>query len=132
MEDSIFTKIIRGEIPSHKIYEDDKTIAFLDIYPAQYGQVLVVPKVQVEDFFDLQPGDYRHFFESVQKVALKLHEVFPDKKRIALQIEGLDVPHVHAKLFPIDSGEEFRAIPDTSNDPDHAALSELAKKLAIS
>ena len=129
--DSIFTKIIKGEIPCEKIYEDDKTIAFMDIRPVQPGMVLVVPKVQVEAFMDLDDDYYRAFFDTVKKVAIKLKQVFPDKRRIGVQIEGLDVPHVHAKIFPINTGEEFRAKPDVSAEPDHSALADMAKKLAL-
>jgi histidine triad (HIT) family protein len=129
MEDSIFTKIIKGEIPAHKIYEDDNTVAFLDIHPVQPGMTLVVTRTQAETFLDLTDDDYRALWTSVKKVSARLHEVFPDKTRIGIQVEGLDVPHVHVKLIPIDSGEEFRSAPDMDAEPDHAALSALAEKL---
>lgn len=131
MQDSIFTKIIKGELPCHKIYEDNKTIAFMDIYPVQPGHVLVVTKEQVENFFELDESDYRAFFSTVKKVAERLRVVFPEKKRIGLQIEGLDVPHVHAKLFPINNADEYRAKPDMSSEPDHHTLREIASKLAF-
>lgn len=131
MQDSIFTKIIKGEIPSHKVYEDDKTYAFLDIHPVQEGMVLVVPKVQVAEFMDLDDEDYIALWQTVKKVARRLQEMYPNKRRIAVQVEGLDVDHVHVKLFPIDTGDEFRAVADPHAEPDHAALAELAKKLAF-
>lgn len=131
MEDSIFTKIIKGEIPAHKIYEDDKTIVIMDIFPVQPGHVLVIPKTQVEDFYNLSDEDYTALFKTVKKVAAKLKQVFPGKKKIALQIEGLDIPHVHVKLFPIDNADQFRA-PNSVSEPDHQALSEMAAKLKIS
>lgn len=131
MQDSIFTKIIKGEIPSHKVYEDDKTYAFLDIHPVQEGMVLVVPKVQVAEFMDLDDEDYIALWQAVKKVARRLQEMYPNKRRIAVQVEGLDVDHVHVKLFPIDTGDEFRAVADPHAEPDHAALAELAKKLAF-
>jgi len=131
MEPSIFTLIIRGEIPCHKIYEDERTIAFLDIHPIQKGHILVVPKVQVADFYDLGDEDYAAFFATVKKVARQLRTKFPAKKRIGVMIEGLDVEHVHAKVFPIDSGDEYRYAPDMSIDPDHTALAELADYLRI-
>lgn len=130
--DSIFTRIVKGEIPCHKVYEDEATLAFLDIHPVQPGMVLVITKREVEDLLQLEPDELRAWSSTIQKVARRLKEVFPDKKRICVQIEGLDVPHVHAKLFPIDSGAEFRAEPDMSSEPDHAALAELAKKLSFS
>ena len=131
MEDSIFTKIIKGEIPSYKIYEDDKTIAFLDIHPVQDGMVLVVPKAQVENFMDLQPDDYAAFWQTVKKVGRQLRQKFPSKKKIGIQVEGLDVPHVHAKLFPFDTHEEFRGLPNVDRNPDSEALAILAKKLNL-
>lgn len=131
MQDSIFTKIVKGEIPSHKIYEDDKTFAFLDIYPVQPGMVLVVSKAQVAEFMDLDEEDYIALWRTVKKVAKRLHEAFPSKLRIGVQVEGLDVPHVHVKLFPINTGSEFRAVPNMEAEPDHAELARLAKELAF-
>lgn len=129
-EDSIFTKIIHGDIPCHKIYEDERTIAFLDIYPVQEGQVVIATKVQVANFLDLEPEDSAALWHAINLVGAKLRAEFPSKKRIGLMIEGLDVDHAHAKLFPIDTGDEFRAEPPTS-EPDHEALAVLAKKLML-
>ena len=128
METSIFTKIINGEIPSHKVYEDEHTFAFMDIHPVQPGMVLVVPKVEVDNFEDLDSDSYLQLMTTVKKVALGLRRVFPDKAKIGVQIEGLEVPHTHAKLIPIDSGAEFHAhAPET--EPDHEKLAELALKI---
>ncbi len=131
MADTIFTKIINGELPCHKVYEDDKTLAFLDINPVQPGHTLVISKLPVIVFVDLPEQDAVAFWATVQKVGKRLKEVFPDKKRIAVQLEGLDVPHVHAKLFPFDTPEQFRTIPDSNATPDHEALAAMAKKLAF-
>lgn len=130
-EPSIFTKIINGEIPCHKVYEDDKTFAFLDIHPIQPGHTLVVPKTQVDFVWDLDDGDYQALMATVKKVGGRLREVFPDKQRIGVMIEGLDVTeHAHVKVFPFDRGE-YRTIPDISLEPNHAVLAEVAKKLAF-
>jgi histidine triad (HIT) family protein len=131
MANSIFTKIINGEIPSYKIYEDEKTFAFLDIHPVQPGMVLVVSKVPAETFLDLTDEDSQALWRTTRLVANKMKQAFPDKKRIGIQIEGLDVPHVHVKLIPINSGDEFRAKPDMSADPDNTSLEEMAQKLAF-
>jgi histidine triad (HIT) family protein len=131
MQDSIFTKIIKGEIPCHKVYEDNKTFAFLDIHPVQPGMVLVVTKTQAETFFDLSDEDYQALWSAVRKVAARLREAFPEKKRIGIQVEGLDVPHVHVKIFPINTGDEFRRKPDMSAESNHDALAALAAKLAF-
>lgn len=130
-EESIFTKIIKGEIPCHKVYEDERTLAFMDIHPIQPGHVLVVSKTQVPTFVDLNEEDAGAFWATLRKVGRRLQEVYPNKKRIGLMIEGLDVPHVHAKLFPIDSGTQFRSEPDLAAEPDHDALAELAKRIAF-
>lgn len=129
MTDSIFTKIIKGEIPCHKVYEDERTIAFMDIQPVQPGMVLVVPKAQIDHFMDLPDEDYEALMTVVKKVARRLREMFPDK-RIGVQIEGLDVAHAHVKLFPFSTADQFHARP-TGTESDHAALAAMAKELAF-
>jgi histidine triad (HIT) family protein len=132
MQDSIFTKIIKGEIPCHKVYEDDKTLAFMDIHPIQPGHVLVVPKKQIGHFFELPDEDYQALMATVKKVATRLKAVFAEKPRVGIIIEGFDLPdHVHVKVFPAGSGDELRSSPDMSAEPDHAALAEIAQKLAF-
>lgn len=131
MQDSIFTKIIKGQIPCHKIYEDDLTFAFLDIHPIQPGQVLVVPKRQVEFVWDLEPNEYQAVMATAQKVAKKLRAVFPDKSNVAMIVEGLEVPHAHVKVFPFSSEEEFRTKPDMKAEPNHPALAQIASSLAF-
>ena len=103
MKDSIFTKIIKGEILCYKVYEDNKTLAFLDIHPIQPGQTLVVPKTQVEYVWDLSDEDYSALMSTAKKVANRLRQVFPEKSRIAMHIEGLDVAHAHLKMCIRDS-----------------------------
>ena len=132
MQDSIFTRIIKGEIPCHKVYEDEKTIAFLDIHPVQPGMTLVVSKAQVAHFEDLDDTSYQALWSTVKKVAHRLRTVFPEKKKIAVQVEGLDVDHAHVKLFPIDTADEFRALADETVEPDHDVLAALAARLRIS
>ncbi len=127
--DSIFTKIIKGQIPCHKIYEDERTFAFMDIHPIQPGHVLVVSKTQVEEFYLLDKQDADALWNTVHKVADKLRTVFPQKRRIALMVEGLDVAHVHVKVFPVDTAAEYRSLPDESVEPDHDALASMAARL---
>lgn len=131
MEDSIFTKIIKSEIPCHKIYEDEYSFAFMDIHPIQPGHVLLVSKKQVSNFYELTDADYQGLMLAAKKVAKRLKEFYPDKKRIGVMIEGLEVDHVHVKIFPIDTGDEFRKKPDMEAEPDHEALADLAEKLAF-
>jgi histidine triad (HIT) family protein len=130
MSDTIFTKIINGEIPCHKVYEDGKTLAFLDIHPVQPGHVLVIPKKQVEFIWDLSDEDYQAVMATAKKVALRLRETL-GVKYIGERIVGVDVPHAHVQLIPFDTVEEFRAPQDSSTEPDHEALAEMAEKLVL-
>jgi HIT domain-containing protein len=79
MQDSIFTKIVKGEIPAHKLYEDERTLAFLDIYPSVRGQAVVIPKKQVEFVWDLDDADYLAVMETTKKIARRLREVLGTK-----------------------------------------------------
>lgn len=131
MQDSIFTKIIKGKIPSHKVYEDESTLAFMDIYPMQRGQVVVVPKKQIGAVWDLTNEDYAALMLTVKKVGTKLREVFPEKDRIGVMIEGMEVAdHAHVKVFPFSAGGEYRALP-TKDEPNHEELAKLAEKLRV-
>lgn len=130
MADSIFTKIIKGEISCHKVHEDEKTLAFMDIRPIQEGMVVVISKAQIDHVWSLPDSDYLALMSTVRRVAKKLREVFPQKQRVAVIIEGFEVPHAHVKVFPVNNEQEVRALPETT-EPNHAALAELAKKLAL-
>ncbi|MFO0781984.1 MAG: HIT domain-containing protein [Candidatus Saccharimonadales bacterium] len=130
MEDSIFTKIVKGEIPSHKVYEDDTVYAFLDIHPVQPGHTLVIPKNQVKYVWDMDDEDYQAVMIAAKKIATHMREVL-DKPYVGEAVVGLDVPHAHVHLIPFATNEEFHADPDMTADPDHEALAEIAKKLAL-
>lgn len=132
MEDSIFTKIIKGEIPAHKIYEDAHTVAFLDIFPAAEGHTLVIPKVQVEFIWDLPAPEYAALMNSVQKVGQRLREV-TGKHYVGTMVIGTDVPHAHVHVVPFESAGEIKSIASLQGrdqiEPDHAALATLAETL---
>jgi len=130
MEESVFTKIIKGEIPCYKIYEDDLTIAFLTIEPVRDGHTLVVSKKQVDQYIDLPEEDYIALWQTVKKVAARLREK-TGKERIGIAIKGIDVPHTHVHLVPFDSGESIGvdSTPEGSRDPAH--LAQIAKDLAF-
>ncbi len=130
MEDTIFTKIINGEIPSHKVYEDEKTFAFLDIHPVNPGHTLVIPKTQKEFIWDLSPDESRALNETVQKVGRRLREVL-DTPYVGLKVIGVDVPHAHFHVIPFTNASELDAHPDIDAEPDHAALAELAEKIRL-
>jgi histidine triad (HIT) family protein len=130
MQDSIFTRIIKGEIPCHKIYEDDKTFAFLDIHPKTPGHTLVVPKKQVEFVWDLEDEDYQALMLTVKKVARQLRAVL-GRSYIGELVVGIDVPHAHVHVYPFETVGESRLIPDQTAEPDHGALAKVARKLAF-
>lgn len=102
---SIFTKIINGEIPSYKIYEDEKTYAFLDINPEAKGHTLVVPKVEVDKIYELDDEDYQALWASVKKIAKHMEEVMG--ARVVMKVMGTDVPHAHVHLCPISDTWEY-------------------------
>lgn len=126
--DSIFTKIIKGEIPSFKIYEDERTLAFLDIRPIQPGATLVVTKNQVETFEQLPDEDYQALMRTVKLVAMQIKEVL-QPKRVGVIIEGFEVAHVHVKVLPINSETELRRLPASDEEPNFAELEQMANKL---
>ncbi len=130
MEDSIFTKIINGEIPSHKIYEDENTYAFLDIHPITPGHTLVVAKQQVAFVWDLDDDDYQKLQTSVKKIAQHLRASL-GVPYVGEQIIGVDVPHAHVHLIPFTEIGEYRRHPDMTAEPDHALLANIAAKLKI-
>jgi len=130
MQDSIFTKIIQGDIPSHKIYEDEDIIAFLDIRPITPGHTLVVPKKQVEFIWDLDEETYTKLTLAAKKIALHLRKtlIVP---YVGEQIIGVDVPHAHIHLIPFMQAIEFHKEADQSAEPDHAALARMAELLSF-
>lgn len=130
MQDSIFTKIINGEIPSHKIYEDEHVLAFLDIHPVTPGHTLVIPKKQVEFVWDLDDETYVTLTLAARKIALHLREIL-DSEYIGEQIIGVDVPHAHIHLIPFTHAVDFHTEADQSLEPDHDALAKMAKLLAF-
>jgi histidine triad (HIT) family protein len=99
---SIFTRIIRGEIPCHKVGEDDRFLAFLDINPLREGHTLVVPKVEVDRFFDLPADVLAEIMPFAQEVAARIKRAVPCD-RVGVAVIGLEVPHAHVHLVPIDA-----------------------------
>lgn len=130
MQDSIFTKIVRSEIPAHKVYEDDLALAFLDIHPAQPGHTLVIPKKQVEFVWDLPEVDYAAVMNAAKTVALRLRDVL-GTKYVGERIVGVDVPHAHVQLVPFNTVEEYKAPQNMESEPDHVALAAMADRLRI-
>ena len=111
---TVFTKIIKGEIPCYKVYEDAKTLAFLDINPETRGHVLVVPKVEVDKIYELNDADWVDLWATVKKVALRMEEVFGS--RTLMKVIGTDVPHAHVHLVPYDKSWEHGRVLKLSDD----------------
>lgn len=98
---SVFSMIVKGEIPCHKVAEDEDFLAFLDINPLAKGHTLVIPKKETDYIFDLPAAEYQGLFLFARKVAHALREVVPCE-RIGVAVIGLEVPHAHIHLVPIN------------------------------
>ena len=103
---SIFTKIVKGEIPAYVIAEDAENLAFLDAMPLVEGHTLVIPKEETDFIFDLEAEAYKNLWAFAQTVAKKLEVAYP-AKRIAVAVVGLEVPHAHIHLIPISKMEDM-------------------------
>jgi histidine triad (HIT) family protein len=103
---TIFSKIISGQIPSYKIAENDKFFAFLDIFPLRKGHVLVVPKTETDKFFDLSPEYLSELLVFAQPIAKAIEKSF-DCDRCGLEVIGLEVPHAHLHLIPINNANDL-------------------------
>ncbi|MFC2107536.1 HIT family protein [Bacteroidota bacterium] len=99
---TIFTKIINGEIPSYKIAEDENYYAFLDIFPIAKGHTLVIPKQEIDYIFDLEDELYKGLFLFAKKIGLAVEKVV-ECKRIGITVLGLEVPHAHIHVIPINT-----------------------------
>ena len=134
MEETIFTKIIKGEIPCHKIYEDERTFAFLDIFPDEEGHTLLVPKKQVDKIYDLDDGDYSYLWLTAKKLAHHYEELLG--MRVIFKVVGVDVPHAHIHIVPYNpanhSHHSEHYVDKRSNEPNHGELAKIAEKLRLS
>ena len=104
---SIFTKIVNGEIPCYKIAEDDKFLAFLDVNPNAKGHTLCIPKEEINKIFDMNEDDYLELMKFSRKVAKAL-EKSVECKRVGVAVVGLEVPHVHVHLIPLQEMDDMR------------------------
>jgi histidine triad (HIT) family protein len=103
---SIFSKIIDGSLPSYKIAEDDQFIAFLDIAPLVKGHVLIVPKVEIDKFYDLDPSFLSKWLVFAQPIAKAIEAAIPCK-RVGMSVVGIEVPHAHLHLVPLNSADDL-------------------------
>ena len=128
---SIFTTIINGEIPCYKVAEDDNFIAFLDINPNAKGHTLCVPKEEIDKIFDLSEDSYLNLMKFSRKVAVALEKVVPCK-RIGMAVIGLEVPHVHVHLIPLNEMKEMTFAHKVAMKPEEfAALSAAIQKVFL-
>lgn len=120
---SIFSKIIAGEIPCYKIYEDEKTLAFLDIHPETPGHTLVVPKVEVDKLYELQMEDYLAVMKTVKMLASRMERVLG--RRTLMKVIGTDVPHAHVHLVSLDPDYQYGQVVEMTEEE----MKEMQKKL---
>tara|TARA_B100000609_G_scaffold196244_1_gene191415 strand:- start:120 stop:512 length:393 start_codon:yes stop_codon:yes gene_type:complete len=98
----IFLKIVNGELPSYKVAENEKFLAFLDIFPIAKGHTLVIPKIKTDYIFDMNSDDYMQFWEFSKKIAEAMKKVI-ECQRIGIAVVGLEVPHAHIHLVPLNT-----------------------------
>lgn len=103
---SIFSKIVSNEIPSYKVYENENFLAFLDINPLKKGHTLVIPKIEVDYIFDLKSKEYQELWNFAKLVAKGMKRVIKCE-RISIVVMGLEVPHAHIHLIPLDSMQDI-------------------------
>lgn len=120
MNDTIFSKIITGDIPSHKIYEDERVLAFLDINPKNEGHTLVIPKKAIRFVWDLEDDDYNYLMLISKKIAKHLRATLP-YQYVQMSVVGTDVPHAHVHLIPFN----------TDHALDHGLFQTTSEELAM-
>ena len=128
--DSIFTKIIKGKIPSYKIAENNKFYAFLDVNPNSKGHTLVVPKKQEDKLFDLSEDDFLSLMQYARTIAKGIEKAVPCE-RVGMTVIGLEVPHVHVHLIPLHSMSDatFSHKEKLSREEFQEIANEIAKNL---
>ena len=125
---SIFSRIVAGEIPCYKVAEDEKYFAFFDISPVAKGHTLVIPKHEVDYIFDLDDEEYAGLTAFAKKVAAAMKKVMPCK-RIGVAVLGLEVPHTHIHLVPINKESDMNFFKEKLSLPAEE-MAEIAAKIA--
>lgn len=124
---SVFTRIIRGELPARFVWQDDRAVAFLSIAPLRAGHVLVVPREEVDHWLDLAPDLAGHLMVAAQRIGRAVAQAFPCRK-VGLMVAGLEVPHVHLHVVPIDGLQDLDFDRQDRN-PDPKALDDAAERI---
>jgi histidine triad (HIT) family protein len=125
---TIFTRIISGEIPCYKIYEDELTFAFLDIRPLQLGHTLVVPKIEVDELYELPEPYFTAVHQTAQKIANALKQA-TWCVRIGSLVLGMEVPHAHLHLVPMNHESDIDLSNANTETPE--AMKEIQEKIVI-
>ncbi len=127
---SIFTKIISGELPAYKITETDKFLAFLDIRPNTKGHTLCIPKEEIDKIWDLDHQTYMELMDFSRQVALAIEKVIPCK-RVGMSVVGLEVPHVHVHLIPLNEMKDtdFKQFTELTDEEFKATAQAIAEAL---
>lgn len=124
---SVFTRIIDGELPGRFVWRDDEVVAFLSIDPVHPGHTLVVPRVEVDHWIDLEPRVWQRVSEVAQAVGVAIRDAF-DPPRVATAIVGVDVPHTHLHVLQLHSPSDL-GFGAAQTDPDPAELDDAAQRL---
>ena len=128
MDSCIFCKIVKGEIPSAKVWEDDKHFAFLSIAPMTRGHTLVIPKIHTDYIFDMEDEALGEILKASKPIAKLLKEKMnPKTGKIGIMVAGLEVPHTHIHLIPMDSQHDLNFANAKSSTPEQ--LQEILKKI---
>lgn len=122
---TVFTRIIEGDLPGRFVYRDDRCVAFLSINPLRPGHLLVVPRVEVDHWIDLDADEWHHLTRVAQRLAVALQHAYKPAK-VGMMLAGLEVPHVHIHLVPIDGVHDLD-FGNADPDPDPADLDEAAE-----
>jgi len=126
----LFCKIINGEIPSVKIWEDERSFAFLDINPVNHGHTLIIPKKHYEDVFAMDDENYSALFKAAKMLSAPIQKAICSK-RVGIVVEGFLIPHAHVHLIPINTGKEirFNKVKPASKEELEAIASKIRKEI---
>jgi histidine triad (HIT) family protein len=124
---TLFTSIINGDIPGRFMWRDDRAVVFLTIAPIRPGHALVVPIEEVDHWIDLDPDEWRHLTEVARQLGAALERAFSPTK-VGMMLAGLEVPHTHIHLVPIDGVNDLD-FDNAERDPDEAALDDAAERI---